>query len=188
MVGTARNPSSRAPVGGHASRRMRPSALPSPFETPAAKPLPAPHRVRGESVARSSYGRVPLELNGMVGKGALCAPCPPLATDRVGTARAVKLASRNELGARAFAHPTRRPQACRAGLPISQASAPFDSGAPPAVSLPTLSLFGSCEGVMQALGYACGCVTTGVWVEVCAASLISVPPWPSLAATKVEAM
>ena len=31
-----------------------------------------------------------------VGKGALCAPCPPLATDRVGTARAVKLASRND--------------------------------------------------------------------------------------------
>jgi hypothetical protein len=27
-----------------------------------------------------------------VGKGALCAPCPPLATDRVGTARAIKLA------------------------------------------------------------------------------------------------
>jgi hypothetical protein len=92
MVGTARNPSSRAPVGGHGSRRMRSSALPSAFETPAAKPLPAPHRVRGESVARSSYGRVPLELNGRVGKGALCAPCPPLATDRVGTARAVKLA------------------------------------------------------------------------------------------------
>ena len=34
-------------------------------------------------------------FNGRVGKGALCAPCPPLATDRVGTARAVKLASRN---------------------------------------------------------------------------------------------
>jgi hypothetical protein len=68
-----------------------PSALPSPFETPAAKPLPAPHRVRGESVARSSYGRVPFELNGRVGRGALCAPCPPLATDRVGTARAVAL-------------------------------------------------------------------------------------------------
>jgi hypothetical protein len=31
-------------------------------------------------------------LNGRVGKDALCAPCPPLATDRVGTARAVKLA------------------------------------------------------------------------------------------------
>ena len=101
MVGTARNPSSCAPVGGHGSRRMRPSALPSPFETPAAKPLPAPHRV-GESVARSSYGRIPLELNGRVGKGALCAPCPPSATDRVGTARAVKLASRNN-SARAVA-------------------------------------------------------------------------------------
>jgi hypothetical protein len=31
-----------------------------------------------------------------VGKGALCAPCPPLATDRVGTARAFKLAIRND--------------------------------------------------------------------------------------------
>ena len=50
VVGTARNPSSRAPVGGHASRRMRPSVLPSPFETPAAKPLPAPHRVRGRAL------------------------------------------------------------------------------------------------------------------------------------------
>ena len=47
----------------------------------------ARHRVKGESVARSSYGRVPLELNGRVGKGALCAPCPPFATDRVGTFR-----------------------------------------------------------------------------------------------------
>src|SRR4029077_17196255 len=46
--------------------------------------------------ARSSYGRVPLELNGRVGTGALCAPCPPLATDRVGTGRGVKLASRND--------------------------------------------------------------------------------------------
>ena len=36
--------------------------------------------------------RVPLEVNRRVGKGALCAPCPPLATDRVGTARAIKLA------------------------------------------------------------------------------------------------
>jgi hypothetical protein len=27
--------------------------------------------------------RVPLEVNRRVGKGALCAPCPPLATDRV---------------------------------------------------------------------------------------------------------
>jgi hypothetical protein len=42
-----------------------------------------------------------------VGKGALCAPCPPLATDRVGTARAIKLACHsNDLSARAFAHPT----------------------------------------------------------------------------------
>jgi hypothetical protein len=53
--------------------------------------------------------RVPLEVNRRVGKGALCAPCPPLATDRVdgvpkkcaaffgdpGTARAVKLACRS---------------------------------------------------------------------------------------------
>jgi hypothetical protein len=46
--------------------------------------------------ARSSYGRVPLELNGRVGTGALCAPCPPLATDRLGTGRGVKLASRND--------------------------------------------------------------------------------------------
>jgi putative ABC transport system substrate-binding protein len=41
---------------------------------------------------------------------------------------------------------------------------------------------------MQALGHACGWVTTGIWVEACAASLISVPPWPSLAAAKVDAM
>jgi hypothetical protein len=50
--------------------------------------------------------RVPLEVNRRVGKGALCAPCPPLATDRVGTARAIKLACHaNDWGARAFAHP-----------------------------------------------------------------------------------
>jgi hypothetical protein len=51
--------------------------------------------------------RVPLEVNRRVGKGALCAPCPPLATDRVGTARAIKLACHsNDWSARAFAHPT----------------------------------------------------------------------------------
>ena len=50
---------------------------------------------------------VPLEVNRRVGKGALCAPCPPLATDRVGTARAIKLACHsNDWSARAFAHPT----------------------------------------------------------------------------------
>jgi hypothetical protein len=32
-----------------ASRRMRPSARPLPFETPAAKPLPAPQGEVGES-------------------------------------------------------------------------------------------------------------------------------------------
>jgi hypothetical protein len=31
-------------------RSTAPSALPSPFETPAAKPLPAPHRVRGRAL------------------------------------------------------------------------------------------------------------------------------------------
>jgi hypothetical protein len=36
--------------------------------------------------------------------------------------------------------------------------------------------------------HACGCVTTGIWVEACTASLINVPPWPSLEAAKVEAM
>src|SRR6202035_2447347 len=51
--------------------------------------------------------RVPLEVNRRVGKGALCAPCPPLATDRVGTARAIKLACHSsDWSARAFAHPT----------------------------------------------------------------------------------
>jgi hypothetical protein len=35
----------------------------------------------------------------------------------------------------------------RRSLRISPASAPFDSGAFPAMALPTLSLFGSCEGV-----------------------------------------
>jgi hypothetical protein len=51
--------------------------------------------------------RVPLEVNRRVGKGALCAPCPPLASDRVGTARAIKLACHsNDWSARAFAHPT----------------------------------------------------------------------------------
>ena len=50
--------------------------------------------------------RVPLEVNRRVGKGALCAPCPPSATDRVGTARAIKLACHsNDWSARAFAHP-----------------------------------------------------------------------------------
>jgi hypothetical protein len=36
--------------------------------------------------------------------------------------------------------------------------------------------------------HACGCVITGIWLALCAASLISVPPWPSLAATKLDAM
>jgi hypothetical protein len=49
-----------------------------------------------------------------------------------------------------------------------------------------------CEAVppplRQSEAHACGCVTIGVWVEAWAASLISVPPWPSLAPTKLEAM
>jgi hypothetical protein len=58
-------------------------------------------------VTREQLQRVPLEVNRRVGKGALCAPCPPLATDRVGTARAIKLACHsNDWSARAFAHPT----------------------------------------------------------------------------------
>jgi hypothetical protein len=36
--------------------------------------------------------------------------------------------------------------------------------------------------------HACGWVNTGVWLALCAASLINVPPWPSLAAAKVDAM
>ena len=48
-----------------------------------------------------------VNLTARVGKGALCAPCPPLATDRVGTARAIELACHsNDWSARAFAHPT----------------------------------------------------------------------------------
>ena len=38
------------------------------------------------------------------------------------------------------------------------------------------------------LDHACGCVTIGIWLALCAASLIMVPPCPSLAATKLEAM
>ena len=49
-----------------------------------------------------------------------------------------------------------------------------------------------CEAVPPPLrwseSHAWGCATIGLWVEACAASLISVPPWLSLAAAKVEAM
>jgi hypothetical protein len=78
--------------------RCRPSGFARARAARRAAPHPGHkhHPRRPVETARSSYGRVPLELNGRVGTGALCAPCPPLATDRVGTGRGVKLASRND--------------------------------------------------------------------------------------------
>src|SRR6476646_4552406 len=77
------------------TRRYRPSGFARVRAARRAAPHPGHthHPRRPVETARSSYGRVPLELNGRVGTGALCAPCPPLATDRVGTGRGVKLAS-----------------------------------------------------------------------------------------------
>jgi hypothetical protein len=45
---------------------------------------------------------------------------------------------------------------------------------------------GASEAIVTFGDHACGCVTIGVWVEVGAASLISVAPWPSLEARQLR--